>query len=343
MIPIQNIYYMLAYAFRILQTKEYKKMATEAFHNTAELCTAILLTGISTQLKKGLYQTYHTQQQPLSVLRGKIDTTASFQTQSIPKKQLVCVYDDFSINTYPNRILKSTMLLLLKANITNARKKALRKYLVYFQNVDTLDIRHIHWHTAYPRHNQTYRMLLSICYLVVKGLLQTNANGHMTFMDFFDTQQMHRLYEKFVFSYYQQEFPQLKVTSSQIQWQVDDGFSDMLPTMQSDIMLCYQNQYLIIDTKYYAQNMQTRFDTHKIHSHNLYQIFAYVKNKAAIAPQHIVSGMLLYAKTDAPIQPDYVYHMGGNQISVKTLDLSCHFSEIAKQCNQIVWEHFGEL
>lgn len=343
MIPIQNIYYMLAYAFRILQTKEYQKMATEPFHNTAELCTALLLTGIATQCKKGLYQTYQPQKQPLSVLKGKIDATASFQTQSIAKKQLVCQYDDFSINTYPNRILKSTMLLLLKANITNTRKKALRKYLTYFQNVDTLHIHNIHWHIPYHRNNQTYRMLLGICYLVVKGLLQTNANGSMTFMDFFDTQQMHRLYEKFVFSYYKQEFPQLKVTASQIAWQVDDGFCNMLPTMQTDIMLRYKNQCLIIDTKYYAQNMQTRFDTQKIHAHHLYQIFAYVKNQAAATPQNTVSGMLLYAKTEAQMQPHAVYHMGGNQISVKTLDLYCHFSEIAKQCNQIVWEHFGKL
>ena len=51
MIPIQNIYYMLSYAFQTLQAENYKDLATENFHNTAELCAAILDKGIGIQLK----------------------------------------------------------------------------------------------------------------------------------------------------------------------------------------------------------------------------------------------------------------------------------------------------
>ena len=51
--------------------------------------------------------------------------------------------------------------------------------------------------------------------------------------------------------------------------------------------------------------------------------------------------MLLYAKTDAQVQPDHVYHMSGNKISVRTLDLNCDFSGIAAQLDQIVEEHFA--
>lgn len=35
--------------------------------------------------------------------------------------------------------------------------------------------------------------------------------------------------------------------------------------------------------------------------------------------------MLLYAKTDEEIQPDNVYQMHGNQITVRTLDLNKPF------------------
>ena len=38
--------------------------------------------------------------------------------------------------------------------------------------------------------------------------------------------------------------------------------------------------------------------------------------------------MLLYAKTDEQIIPDNEYHMSGNKISVKTLDLNLDFSDI---------------
>ena len=38
MIRIQNIYYMLSYAFQVLNEQGYKQVATEEFDNVAELC-----------------------------------------------------------------------------------------------------------------------------------------------------------------------------------------------------------------------------------------------------------------------------------------------------------------
>ena len=116
----------------------------------------------------------------------------------------------------------------------------------------------------------------------------------------------------------------------------------MLPIMQSDIMLTRGSVVLIIDAKYYTNTMQSRYDVHKFHSGNLYQIFTYVKNKDAGlgARPHAVSGMLLYAATDEDIQPDNSYQMSGNKISVRTLDLNRDFSEIADQLDTIVKEHF---
>lgn len=58
MIPIQNVYYMLSYAFQVLNEQGYKNIATEQFHNTAELMAAILEKGIALQLKRGLGKEY---------------------------------------------------------------------------------------------------------------------------------------------------------------------------------------------------------------------------------------------------------------------------------------------
>ena len=54
MIPVQNVYYMLSYAFHILKAQGYKNVATEQFDNVAELCAAILYKGVSNQLNRGL-------------------------------------------------------------------------------------------------------------------------------------------------------------------------------------------------------------------------------------------------------------------------------------------------
>ena len=106
---------MLAYAFQVLNEQGYKDVATEEFENVAELCAAILTKGISIQLKRGLNREYIEQKEKLSTLRGRVDISESLKTMSLMKGQLVCSYDEFSVNSYMNRIIKSTVLLLLRA------------------------------------------------------------------------------------------------------------------------------------------------------------------------------------------------------------------------------------
>ena len=342
MIKIQNIYYMLTYAFQILKEQGYANCATEEFENTADLLSAILVKGITVQIKRGLNRTYTERTEPLSCLRGKINVTESIRQQTIIKQQLVCTYDEFSVGSYMNRILKTTMELLLHYDIPKIRKKELRNLLPYFKDIKTLDIYNINWKFRFHRNNQSYQMLISVCYLILKGLLQTIADGSVKLMHFLDEQRMCRLYEKFILEYYKKEHPEIKASASQISWQLDDGFSSMLPIMQTDIMLSKESTTLIIDAKYYSHTTQTQYGYNTLHSSNLYQIFTYVKNKDAEYKDipHIVSGMLLYAKTDETIQPNHIYHMSGNKISVRTLDLNQPFKEIANQLDNIVKEHF---
>ena len=214
---------------------------------------------------------------------------------------------------YLSFTIKTTMELLIRSDIKASRKKELRKLLVYFADVETLDVNSINWHQRYNRNNQTYRMLISICYLVIKGLLQSQTDGTTKLMDFLDDQHMHRLYEKFIYEYYVKEFPNIKTSSPQINWAIDDGYFDMLPVMQSDVTLEQNDIILIIDAKYYSHNLQTQFNSQSIHSGNLYQIFTYTKNKSLeVDSSKKVSGLLLYAKTDDFTQPDHSYSMSGN-------------------------------
>src|SRR5690606_24344468 len=117
-----------------------------------------------------------------------------------------------------------------------------------------------------------------------------------------------------------------RVSRSQIQWNVDDGFTEALPIMQTDLILQKDNQTLIVDAKFYSENMATRFEggAAKQKSSNLYQIFTYINNWKK-GPDETVAGMLLYAKTTALNQPNHIYHIKGNQIFVVSLDLQQDF------------------
>ncbi len=341
MIPIQNIYYMLSYAFQILRENGYKNLSSEDFNNTAELYAAILSKGVSIQLKRGLSKGYTEKSEPLSMLRGRVEFSESIRTSVFLKKKLVCAYDDFSDNIYINRILKTTMEFLLRNDISEPRKNKLKKLLLFFADVENLNIHNINWNVHYNKNNQNYRLLINICELAVEELLPFDSEGNKRLINFEDNRNFPRLYEKFILEYYKQTFRNVSVSSSQIPWAVDcDETIPLLPIMQSDVMLKYNNKLLIIDAKYYSKIVQMKYNTIKIHSQNLYQIFTYVKNKAYRCPYE-VSGMLLYAKTDQNIQPDCEFSVEGNKIIVRTLDLNRKFSEIAFQLNSIADEYLG--
>lgn len=342
---IKNIYYMLSYAFTTLNQGGYEDVATEEFENMHNLFAAILSKGIGRQLKQGLYREYLDRKEDVAVVRGKIDMPGTIQNRLSRKRVLICEYDELSENNLLNQILKTTVMLLLgHARVDQAYKNDLKKEMLFFSEVEIIEPNSIHWSSIrFQRNNNTYRMLISLCQLILEGMLLTTDSGEYKLASFVDEQRMNRLYEKFILEYYAKECPRVKATASQIPWALDDGIGTMLPVMQSDVMLSCGNEVLIIDAKYYTHTTQAQFDVHTLHSSNLYQIFTYVKNKDKEFGDvpHTVSGMLLYAATDEAIQPDNSFQMSGNKISVRTLDLNRDFSEISAQLNAIVDEHFG--
>ena len=333
---------MLSYAFKVLNEKSYKKIEVENFENISELLSEILAIGVSKQIKQGLVKDYIEISESTSSIKGKINITDSINEQSFIKGQLNCTYDEFSLNCYLNKILKSTFILLIKSDISRKRKKKLKNLLMYFREVDLIDVNSINWKIRFDRNNQTYKMLINICYLVITGLIHSEKVGDKKLMEFFDDQQMSSLYEKFLLNYFKKEHPNILTHAPQIDWQIDEGIDLLLPKMKTDVTLEYQNKILIIDAKFYSQNTLKNYGKNIHNTSNLYQIFAYVKNKQIeVQGKDIeVSGMLLYVKTSQSIQPDSDYVMSGNKISVKTLDLNQDFSLIKEQLDAFVYDYF---
>ena len=348
---IKNIYYMLAYAFSALSKGEFDDIAKEKFDNIHNLFAAILSTGISCRLKQGLYREYVNKTESLTTVRGKIDISGTIRNRIARKSAVSCEYDELSVNNVMNRIIKKAVMILLKrpdSDVDKKYKDSLKRDMRFFSEVDDIDPRKIRWQTVrFEKNNSSYRLLVGISRMVIEGMLMTTEKGEYRLEKFLSDQYMSRLYEKFILEFYRKECKTLTANPSQINWALDIGSDgENLPQMRSDITLADKEtgNILIIDAKYYTHEMQEYYGVQTIHSGNLYQIFAYVKNKAAeikSAPKTI-SGMLLYAQTESGAPMNREYMMSGNKISVKTLDLNREFSEIAEQLKLLAREHFGE-
>lgn len=339
-ILIRNIYYMLSYAFTELKCNNYDDVNKEDFEQILDLLAEILRRGVSAQLKHGLFREYVEQHESLPTLRGRIDLNGTIRNMINQKRKLVCDYDELSENNLFNKILKSTLLLLIRdKTVKHDRKNQLRGILPFFDNVTEISLLDVRWNQLqFQRNNKSYRMLMYICRLISECAILTTESGDMRMQTFTDAH-MNKLFELFVLNYYKCHYPILKPNSDSIKWDVDGEETsvgiDLLPSMQSDITLHYGEETLIIDTKYYGKMMQKNFEKSKIHSANLYQVFTYVKNRDKNNSGN-VSGMLLYAKTEEEEVPNLDTHIGGNRFLVRALDLNTDFEGIRMQLNDIV-------
>lgn len=342
-ILIRNIYYMLSYAFQELKRRNYEDIDKEDFERVQDLFAEILYKGMSMQLKQGLYREYIEKHDTLPLLKGKLDIRETIRNRVQRKSVLSCEFDELSENNIFNQIIKTTACILVREKtVSRIRKLQLKSLLPFFDGVDEVNPFTIRWNMLrYQRSNQTYKMLMNICFFVLDGMLMTDESGAFKMATFSD-EHMNRLFEKFVLEYYKVHHKGVSANTEHIEWDIDMEKSpmiDFLPAMKTDVTLRSGNHVLIIDTKYYGSALQYNFNKATIHSNNLFQVFSYVKN-VDIGNTGDVEGVLLYAKTQEEISPNLDAVFGKNRIRVKTLDLNKEFVDIAKQLDNIYKSSF---
>lgn len=335
-ILIRNVYVMMAYAFRAVQANGAGPADTEPFDHIHDLFAEMLAQGMAKQVKRGLHPDYLRREEQLVGVRGRIDVARTAMGRAAAPGTVVCAFDEFLPDTPHNQAVKSVIVLLIRhGQVGRMRKDALRRLLPYLDEVTLIAPSRIPWHRfGYHRANATYRLLLGVCEMVVRGLLQTEGAGDSTLSGWLSDEAMSSLYERFIREYYAFHHPELSPAARMVEWDYDADHShgvEQLPAMRTDVTLRGPDRTLIIDAKFYGSSMQSgAYGKQSIHSAHLYQLLAYTKN----ADRHgdgAVGGVLLYAKTDAETQPNLDVVVQGNRIGARTLDLTLSWDEL--QCD----------
>ncbi|NIQ15677.1 MAG: hypothetical protein GTO02_15140 [Candidatus Dadabacteria bacterium] len=149
------------------------------------------------------------------------------------------------------------------------------------------------------------------------------------------------VFEEFIRNFYKLELESnYKVKRENIEWQLipeNEKAKNFLPKMETDISIESEKHKYIIDTKYYQSTLQkhTRYDAEKIHSNNLYQLFAYLKNvedRSDLDRKCI--GMLLYPTIDEDYSLDYRHN--NQRVLIRTINLNEHWKNISLKLKSLV-------
>jgi 5-methylcytosine-specific restriction enzyme subunit McrC len=143
---------------------------------------------------------------------------------------------------------------------------------------------------------------------------------------------MASLFEAFIRNFYAKEQSQFRVRREDISWDaipLGGTNENYLPKMQTDVTLESVARKIIIETKYYANALNSRYEAEKFNSGNLYQIYSYLRNietKLNHPKNREVEGILLYPSTGYTLNEKF--KVGSHDLCIRTIDLTKTWREI---------------
>lgn len=341
MIPVENIYYLLCYAWNRLEEKELINVSTLEVPDLPNLLAKVLLKGTKLLINRGLEKQYIVEQNHYQGIKGRVDFNYSLRKNLFQQGLAMCEFDELSVNILPNQILKTSLQNVVKLPTLDRKlKRDIQSVLYQLIAIDVIEIRNDTFsNIQIHRNNFYYLFLLNICELLHQNLSIHEKTGEVKFKDFLrDERQMARLFEEFIRNFYKIEVPEAKVFREDLHWQFTGEQMQFLPKMQTDISIKLpSNRKIIIDAKYYSETLQHFYDSEKIHSRNLYQMFAYLKNQ----PNQQAEGILLYPTVQKSLSLTYTYEE--HRIRVETLNLNQPWTEIKRDLLLILDRKNDEL
>ena len=325
-IPVKNIYYLLLYAWNRLDSGDIVRVAAEDSVELADLLARVLIAATQRLLREGLDRTYVEQLDESTVLRGRIDLSASVAKNLFASGRAAVWSDDLTPDNLHNRILKATLLRLARSEaVANTNRHELLALYRTLAMVSDIRLQRADFRMAQVHSNNAfYAFLLDVCLLAFDNLLPVDDRGEYRFNDFLrDERQMWRVFQDFVCNFVRMHRPDCTVGAERIDWDFDTKPStpSFLPSMVTDITVRSRNATVVIDTKYYANALSDYRGRETFRSNNLYQLYAYLRNlECRGGCDAHAAGVLLYPEVGRKLRERM--SLSKHPILVATLDLS---------------------
>ncbi len=340
-IPIENIYYLLSYAWNKLDESERVAVSIDDKTQLLDLFAKVLINASRILLKRGIDRNYVEHSDQIYGIKGKFEVSQTVKSTSLLSGRAICTFDEYSSNILPNQILVSTLWRLMRTKLLDHELKGNIKSLLWkFGGISRIELKSRHFSAVkLNRNNRFYGFVMDVCKLIFENTLPSEEEGSWEFSDFTrDAKQMAGLFEKFIYNFYLIEQNTFHVQRENIRWQLDpvsESDRKYIPKMETDISLTSADRKIIIDAKYYRETMTVNFGAQKIRSGNLYQIFSYLINqRGEDIRSRRATGMLLYPTIIEEF--DLAYSFESHPIHIKTLNLNAPWKSIDLRLREIL-------
>src|SRR5262245_11872032 len=201
MIPISNLYYLLCYAWKRLDERDFIDIDAAPFQDLPNLLARVLIAGVKRLLRQGFDRNYISCREDSQSLKGKIDISDSIKRALLVKNSVACTFDELSKNVLHNQIIRTTLYRLARTReLDHSLSHELKSLERQLEGVSLIELRSDHFRRIQlHRNNIFYRFLLQVCELCFYALLADEASGQYRFKDFErDEEEMRKLFQDFV-------------------------------------------------------------------------------------------------------------------------------------------------
>lgn len=348
-IPIQNLYYLLCYAWGLPEQREWVKVDADSCPAVLDLLSRLLTKGADVLLKRGIAKEYRTHEEEIAGIKGKLELAQTIKRNRHREGKTICTLDDLTGDILLNQIVYTTMCRLLgNKYVDEAVRKDLRRTFLRFPKVSIIDItRGSFKDVRLNRNNRFYRLILNVCEMLHANMLpEENRPGEYRFLDFTrDEKIMNDIFESFLRNFYHQEcsqeYPIVKRTKIYFQLEaLNAEDEDLLPEMETDVTLDNpkEGKRIILDAKYYNEMFVSRYGTSmKLRREHISQIQSYIDNQEDPQRPYTLqaNGIMVYPKTDIDVtNKDYAF--GDHILRFCTVDLGQDWRQIDQRLRQII-------
>jgi len=327
-IPIRNLYYLLCYAWDVLEERDDALVSELDGLSHVELLAKVLTIAGQRLWRRGLDRGYQMVTEEVRSPRGRLDVPQMVARRLQDRGLAACRFDVLTHDVLHNQIIASTARRLITlADLDDKIRDGLINLSRTLGEISTIPIRAALFTQLqlYGRLGR-YRLPIHVCELLHAQLVVDEATGELHFRDYVeDDKRMARLFEAFVRNFYERELPGWSVKRDTIHWELEalaPGAAEYLPRMNTDISLRGPGRTVIIDTKFYAKALVSyRGGADKLRPGHLYQMTAYLRNIASRGGSDATAaGVLLYPEVQ-PI-PTLQYTYGANRLTAAGIDLT---------------------
>ncbi len=348
-IPIQNLYYLLCYAWGLPEKRDWVKVDADSCPAVLDLLSRLLTKGADILLKRGIAKEYRTHEEEIAGIKGKLELAKTIKANRHREGKTICTLDDLTGDILLNQIVYSSMHNLLgNKDLDKNVKKDLRRTFLRFPRVSIIKIsRGTFRDIRLNRNNRFYRLIISVCEMLNEMMIPDNQHpGQYRFIDFSrDEKIMDSIFESFLRNFYHQEcckeFPIVKRTMIYFQLAaINADDEDLLPEMETDVTLDNpkEGKRIILDAKYYNDMFVSHHSgSKKLRREHVSQITSYVENQEDPAIPYTLhtKGIMVYPKTNVHIE-NADFEMNGHAYRFCTVDLSQDWRQIDQRLRDII-------